>query len=553
MSSLDRLFQTVSPIRNTAGAVARAAATILIVTGFCVFCVGRPASAADEDGVSQSESQSASQSASPAGAFELEAWLDEQFNRHWAEAGVEVELCDDALFLRRVYLDLVGRIPSVAEVRDFLNDASAGKRSRLVDRLLADPETSSRSNRDHAEHMSRIWRRMMIPPGSNGALNGRAFDTWLNDQFRENVSYDELARRLVTGGDDSSAVYYQSVGGTPEAYAGEFTRMFLGVRIACAQCHDHPFADWKQQDFWGMAAFFGDMQQQNANNLGGVAAGRAGVISYEGVEYPARVLWSNEPTKVSQGKSPREALAAWMTSPENPNFSATAVNRVWQHLFGRGLVPGVNDLDLATSEERKVLLDKLAKKFADSGFDMRWLIAGIAKSRVYQCRTVAGADEDASPWAARRPLKTLTPEQLFDSLEQALMLPVSRTADDAARHNGGMMQVLTRLDESAGATPEDYSAGVPQVLMLMNGPLMSQATDLENSRTLRAVVEAPFLEAPEKVETLYMAAFTRRPTPQEKTVMLRHVERQTSPEARRKAYGEIFWAVLNSPEFVLCR
>ncbi|MGH7130199.1 MAG: DUF1549 domain-containing protein, partial [Planctomycetaceae bacterium] len=322
--------------------------------------------------------------------FALEDWLDAEFARHWSAAGLSVESCDDATFLRRVYLDLVGRIPSVAEVRDFLTDSAPDKRAKLVDRLLVDPDNSSQNTRDHAEHLARIWRRMMVPPGTNGPMAGRQFDVWLEQQFRDNARYDELARRLITmqtEGENaaSPAAFYQAIGAAPEESAGEISRVFLGVRLACAQCHDHPFNEWTQTDFWGMAAFFAGSQvnpqtgevQQNAT---------PGKITYEGEEYAAKVLWSEEPASLPRNESPREVLAEWMIDADNPNFAATAVNRVWQHLFGRGLVAGVDDLDLASEEERSVLLDDLARKFTGSGFDLRWLIAGICKSRVYQCR-----------------------------------------------------------------------------------------------------------------------------------------------------------------------
>jgi hypothetical protein len=151
-----------------------------------------------------------------------------------------------------------------------------------------------------------------------------------------------------------------------------------------------------------------------------------------------------------------------------------------------------------------------------------------------------------------RPLKTLIPEQVFDSLEQSLGLPVAR-ADNGPRFNGDREQFVARLNEAAAEAPADYKGGIPQALMLMNGKLTADATSLENSRTLRAVVEAPFLQNEDRLETLYLAALSRKPHKEELDVLMKHVESKSSDEERKQAFAEIFWGLLNSPEFVLSR
>jgi hypothetical protein len=318
------------------------------------------------------------------------------------------------------------------------------------------------------------------------------------------------------------------------------TRYFLGVRIGCAQCHPHPFSSWKQKDFWGMAAFF-----SNATT-----SGQLPQISDEaGVTYKAKFLW-NESITIPDDKTPREALADWLVSPDNPNFASTAVNRIWQHLCGRGIVAAVDDLDQVTDEERAVL-DALGQLFAESGYNMRWLIEGICKSKFYQ-RVSLSEDAAADSELTLRPLKTLTPEQVFDSLEEALALPIGRV-DNPPRFSGLRDAFVNRMDEAASDSPEEFRAGIPQALMVMNGKLTADATSLEKSRTLRAVVEAPFLKVEDKIETLFLAAFTRMPSEQELEFLLQHIESQTESEMRGRAYEEVFWGMLNSPEFVLSR
>ncbi|MEX2027604.1 MAG: DUF1553 domain-containing protein, partial [Pirellulaceae bacterium] len=245
-----------------------------------------------------------------------------------------------------------------------------------------------------------------------------------------------------------------------------------------------------------------------------------------------------------------EFLADWMVAPQNPNFAATAVNRIWQYLCGRGLAGSVDDLDQVSPAERKIL-DELAKLFVESGHDVRSLITGICKSKVYQQAVVKDAPAEAAGFV-HRPLKTLLPEQVFDSLEQALALPIAKV-DNGPRWSGEREQFVARMNESAPDSPSDYKGGIPQALMLMNGKLTADATSLENSRTLRAVVEAPFLKTEEKLETLYLAALSRKPRAEETEYMLKYVASKSSEEDRKEAFAEIFWGILNSPEFVLSR
>lgn len=498
---------------------------------------------------------SAARPAPKISSSELARWIDERFASEWAASGLAAPpVVDDATFMRRVYLDLVGSIPGVPHVRDFFYATGTYKREDLIDRLLQDDRRPQRYASQSAAHLARIWRRAMIPKNSPNAGMAAGFEPWLQEQFAANAPYDEFARTLLTATPAAAPmptplgrpaiapvqVFYQANGGTPVSAANAVTRYFLGVRIGCAQCHPHPFSSWQQEDFWGMAAFFGNS----------AANGVLPQITAEGgATYKAKFLWDKEIT-IPADKSPREALADWLVSPANPNFAATAVNRIWQHLCGRGIVAAVDDLDQVTKEERAVL-DDLGKLFAESDFNVRWLIEGICKSKFYQ-RVSLSDDVEGDAALTLRPLKTLTPEQVFDSLEEALSLPVGRV-DNPPRYNGLRDAFVVRMDEAAGESPEDFRAGIPQALMVMNGKLTADATSLEKSRTLRAVVDAPFLKPADKIETLFLAAFTRMPSDGELEFLLAHVQRQSTRELRGRAYEEIFWGLLNSPEFVLSR
>lgn len=491
---------------------------------------------------------------------ELAASIDARFFALWKEAGIEqADYVDDATFLRRVYLDLVGTIPSVAQARDFLADQSPDKRRKIVGQLTAEPRSSA--------HLSRVWRRIMIPLGSPGVMFAGQLEPWLQQQFAARVPYDKLARDVVTAKGavafagfglnqpvrtGSPVAFYMAVGNTPDNAASSLSRVFLGVRIGCAKCHNHPFADWRQEDFWGMAAFFAGASVGQANVDKDSRVAKIKPMESD-KEYAVRFLWSDGPAVVPDDKYPRDMLADWLVSKENPNFAATAVNRVWQQLCGQGLIPQVDDLDQASPKQRAVVLDDLARQFVAAEFDLQWLIEGICKSRIYQ-RASATAEKPAedSPLSTHRPLKTLSPEQVFDSLEQALMLPVGR-GDQSPRYNGQRDQLIQRLNEAFSDAPDQFRAGIPQALMIMNGILVATGTDLDDSRTLRAVVDAPFLVPSDKIEALYLAALTRKPETRELERMLAHLQGQSDKDERRRAYVDIYWALLNSPEFVLSR
>ena len=481
---------------------------------------------------------------------ELSDWLDERFEQRWRSNGMEPPpIADDATFLRRVFLDLGGTIPSVPQTRDFLSDNHANKREQIVDKLLADPRSP--------KHLARVWRRMMVPGnGPDAAVATQMLEPWLVEQFNANLGYHELARSVLvvspqtvmmqpltaTGNavaQGSPGAYRAAVGQTPDAIAGASTRFFLGVSLNCAKCHDHPFATWKQRDFWGMAAFFANPENQ----------GQVRIRSEKGEIYGAAFL-GGEPAEIPSGKAGSEVLVDWMTSKDNPYFGATAVNRVWEHLYGRGAVSDIDNLDHVPAAEREFFLNELGRRFAATDYNLRWLLASLCKSRTYQRETPGKLDGAGIDLITQRPLKTLIPEQVFDSLEQALNLPIGKS-DDSPRTNGVRTQMVAKLNEAATNHPDQFRSGIPQALMLMHGSMISNATDIETSRTLRAVIDAPFFEPTEKIETLYMATLTRKPRESELKAMLAYIQEHGELQERKQAYAEIFWALLNSPEFVL--
>src|SRR5262245_50073214 len=276
----------------------------------------------------------------------------------------------DEQFLRRVYLDLTGAIPRVSEVRAFLADERPDKRERLIDALLDSPA--------HATHLANTWRNIMLPGGLNleQINNLVGVQNWLRQRFLENVRFDNLVSELLVasdGGDVGPALYYTSLDVAPEKLAGSTARIFLGVQIECAQCHDHPFDHWKQLDFWGYAAFFARLRQPEMNNPG---MRRARLVDLDTGEVKHPKTDQVVPPKYPDGPAPaagelgtrREQLAIWMASRDNPYLPRAAVNRAWWHLFGRGLVEPVDDMSPQNRASHPELLDELTAYFVQTGF-----------------------------------------------------------------------------------------------------------------------------------------------------------------------------------------
>ncbi len=490
-------------------------------------------------------------------ADKLAGRVDELLATRWAAGGVQpAPAADDAEFLRRAYLDLAGTIPTVAEVRDFLDDQAPDKRRRLVDRLLAGPA--------YVEHFTNIWRSVWLPdPGNNPELAGIrfTFDGWLRDRLAKNVSYDKMVREIVTAnaprantgrglggapgmvaaGGLTPVAFYQANELKPEKLAASTSRLFLGVRLECAQCHNHPFDKWTREQFWEFAAFFAGVPQ--GADLKQIAI--PGLGKTVQVKFP-----DGTAPDLKAGVTARAALADWMTAPENRYFARTAVNRLWAHFFGNGLAEPVDDLEREVVKDE--VLDELAKEFADHQFDLKFVIRAITATKVYQLASAATHDSQEEPRQfARMAVKGLTAEQVLNSLieatgyQETAALRVGRGAPGMAR-----FELLASFARQTGGRSE-FHTSIPQALALMNGKLVGDATSLERSATLAAVAGAPFLDTAGKVETLYLAALSRKPTAEESARLVKYVDQGGPSGDRDKALADVFWVLLNSAEFIL--
>jgi hypothetical protein len=484
------------------------------------------------------------------------ARVDELIAAGWEKASVSPAAeASDAEFLRRAYLDLAGTIPTAAEARAYFADADPDKRNKLIDRLTSGPA--------YASHLANVWRHMLLPGDMEiqqfGGVIG--FERWLRGHFAENTRYDNVvADLLVTtgaGNETGPALFYTALQLKPEDLAARTARIFLGVQIECAQCHDHPFDKWKQTDFWGYAAFFarlrqGQSQRRLASQVVDTDSGE--VMLPDTTETVEPRFLDGQPVDMSDAEGRRRQLAIWLASRDNPYFARATVNRAWAMLFGRGLIDPVDDMRDGNPPSHPEVLEELTNHFIDSGYDIQELFRTLARTRAYQLSSEVEGPAPKHELFARMSIKTLSADQLYDSLLKVMRR--QRSANGMSEEQAVLMgldpdrQLFRAKFQSPKSGGPELESGIPQALTLMNGAQIVEATDLEQSGLL-AALEAPFLSDQERVEALFLSSLTRLPTEKESAVLSTYLENGGANNNRRQALSDVCWAILNSAEFTL--
>lgn len=460
----------------------------------------------------------------------------------------------DAEFLRRVYLDLVGVIPPREKVAAFLDSNDPRKRSKLIDELLANP--------GFGRHLADIWDNLLFQRTTdNRAIRVEPLTEWLAEKFNANTPWNTLVTELLTAKgtqEENGATTFFLATQSADKMLDSVSRLFMGVRLECAQCHNHPFTGWKQTEYWGMAAFFMKVRiDGNPRAMKDAAKtpsvnesnrGRQRNLSESAKVVPPK-FFQGEVADVRTAAELRPVLAQWLTRPDNKFFAKAFVNRVWSQLFGVGLVEPVDDMNEEREPTHPELLDALAQHFATSGFDIKALYRAICQSEAYQrtSRPVPGNESDNRLFA-RMNVKVFTPEQLYDSLAAVLGEPnagrnAQRPAANPMRQPASPREQFVNffaVGEDAKAT--DYDAGIPQALRLMNHPYTNRTAEAAARQLTKGQPKA------RAVESLYLATLSRRPTPAESARLLKHLDKAESPEV---GYADILWALLNSSEFTL--
>jgi hypothetical protein len=524
-----------------------------------------------------------------AAAASLRATIDRTLAQSWKEHGLTPgPACDDAAFLRRLSLDLEGRVPTRAEVNAWLADRDAKKRERLVDQMLADSET--------ARYFASVYSDILLDGKSEQRGRGLlALREALAEGFAAGKGFDVIARDLLQASgradENPSTGFVIAYEADKDQLAAVTARAFLGVQIQCAQCHDHPFEKWSNDDFKSFAAFFqlavarrsekGDgkvpvyevldrrkarfpeMRKRMREKL--EAKGEAGNAQVNERLKRALADWV-EPRFLDGRKPPenqplRESLAAWMTAPDNPWFARAAVNRIWSLLLGRGLVEPVDDLNPKNRAEVSGLLEALAADFVAHGYDLRHLYREIVLSRAYQLAAAGSkggtADEDTDPRGlfGSYAVKPLGAEQVLRSISAAGDLRERAVAargegETPMADMGGPRRLVNSFRyafmDDEGEEGEEFAGTIARALLLMNSNVIQEAITAHKGSLVSQVLREE-KTTDSRLEQLFVATLSRRPDAHELARFRGYVE---AHHGARTAYEDVAWALFNSSEFI---
>lgn len=470
-------------------------------------------------------------------------------------------LCDDATFIRRVTIDIAGRVPTVTEVEQFLADQSTDKRDRLVDRLVDSP--------GYADYFANKWAAVLRNKRRNGndIQYTFKFHGWIRRALRENMPYDQFVRGVLTATGDAEThppvAWYREVT-TSTQQMEDVAQLFLGMRLACAKCHHHPFERWSQQDYYGFEAFFSQVglkssrfnQQNNQPDMVFVKAQAPKSQNPRSQEDVKPTGLGGQPLDISPYEDARQYLVDWMAAPENPFFAKALVNRYWKHFLGRGIVDPEDDLRVTNPPSNPELLDSLSKHFLDHKFDLKDLVRTICKSSVYQLSSeptdANRADiQNFSSFYPRR----LTAEVLYDAVNAVAetpsnfgSIPQGTTAVQLPDNgfNNYFLQVFGKPEaESACECERSPEANLSQSLHLLNSNDVQGRLQSGQGRAARFAREKD-RTVEDKVQELYVASLGRRATETEVRFIS---ERLTDYQNPQQAWEDVIWALLNAREF----
>jgi Protein of unknown function (DUF1553)/Protein of unknown function (DUF1549) len=524
------------------------------------------------------------------------AEIDRRLRTEWARLGLTpAPAVDDARFLRRAYLDLTGRIPPVEDLSAYLADKSPDKRQKAVDALLASPRW--------VDHWTNYWDRVLLGKMVRANLVDRdAFRAWLHGELAKNVGWNKLATDLITASGDSredatgAVNWFVKFRDTPADLAGTTSKIFLGVQIQCAQCHDHKTEAWKMDDFRRFAACFAKTQSQPAGEGDMAKQKRYDVHDSDKIALPRRkepemAAIADAPpaaidgTDLSKADNRRQALAAWMTAPNNPWFAKAAVNRIWAHFLGRGFVDPVADFRPSNPPAMPELLDALASDFIASGYDMKHLMRVICESEAYQLASSGGAAKEGDKVWSRFRVEPLGPDELVDSVLVATKIDAvaelrKQSLEELRARFDRQFTFLFDVDEESD--DPDYDGSIPQALFFLNGaPVNNSARVAPGS----ALAEVLAMEGGDdaKIRSLYLRTLSREPDAGEvaaaqEVLATPAVDPPEDPaadakpkgkgkgkgkgkrggggkggedQAKKRAYEDLLWALINSSEFAL--
>jgi hypothetical protein len=497
-------------------------------------------------------------------------FIDDLVFKQWKELGLPPsDVCDDATFIRRVTIDLAGRLPTKEETEDFVAGKDVDKHDKLVDRLLASV--------DHADYFANKWSAVLRNrrAGANeDTMPTFAFHAWIKESIHKNKPYDQFVREVLTAtgeeGKSPPVVWYRELKDAA-SQVEDAAQLFLGQRIGCARCHHHPLEKWSQEDYWGMVAFFAQAKvtippppkkRGRGKNAKLDPRKPASVAHVPGIAQAINPR-TNKPVKptglggrpmdIPPAVDPRGKLVEWMVQKDNPFFARTAVNRYWKHFLGRGLVDPEDDMRVTNPASNPELLDALARHFTESKYDVKRLVRAICTSHVYRLSAVPNRynAEDRQSFSRFVP-RRLTAEVLLDAIDEVTL---ARTTFPGAPPNARAVQlpdnmfdsyflsVFGRPDAASACECErSGEASLAQSLHMMNSAEILAKASGPRAREL-ARNKRPLAE---KLRELYLIALSRPATKDEVDAMVEHITRSGNGQA---AYEDVVWALINTKEF----
>ena len=500
--------------------------------------------------------------------------INHELSAGWKSAGLQPsDRAEDGEWLRRLSLDVIGRIPTLPELEQFLADAPAQRRSQALDRLLSSPE--------YARHFTTAWTNLLIGRSSGPEVDRGALKKFLRTGFATNRPWNEFVYELVSAegsGKDNGAANFLLAHMNNEAVPATAltARLFLGQQLQCVQCHRHPFNETEQTAFWEFNSFFQqtqlvaqrsrDMQSGQNVLISASLVNRAegGPIFYEtrnGLMKAAFPRYGGQEIDPGPQVNRRQELARLMTTGNQPQLAEAFVNRTWQHFLGYSFTRGVDDLGPHNPPSHPELLAGLSQQFVASGYDIQQLIRWICLSDVYQLTSRPNAtngQDDPSlgdlPLFSRVYTRSMSAEQLYDSLltatraQQAVGGDWTRAEDQRQKW---LEQFIVAFDTEENDEANTFDGTVTQALSLMNGEVVQTALAAAPGTLLGDLLRERSSDS-EKIRRLCQAALSRNPTPRELTTMRRLIARSGRPASRAsEGYEDLFWALLNSNEFAL--
>jgi hypothetical protein len=474
-------------------------------------------------------------------------------------------LCDDSTFIRRVTMDITGRLPTIPEVEQFLADKDANKRDRLVDRLV--------DSTGYADYFANKWSAVLRNKrrNNNDLPYTYRFHAWIRQSLRENMPYNQFVRNVLTAtGDPEShppVAWFREIPTTNERME-DTAQLFLGMRLACAKCHHHPFERWSQQDYYGFEAFFSQTAMKNSKfNRQPNQPDMLYVKSVEpkarnprtGLDVPPTAL-GGEPLTVPAYEDARHQMVDWMTAPSNPFFAKALVNRYWKHFFGKGIVDPEDDLRVTNPPTNPELLEALAKHFVDYQFDLKNLVRTLCKSSVYQLDSMptAANQNDKQNFSSFYP-RRLSAEVLNDAVNTVAIsaanfgnIPLGTTSVQLPDNgfNDYFLKVFGKPEaESACECERSVEANLSQSLHLLNSSDMQNRLQRGGGRAAQLAKEDGRTDS-QKIRELYLAAFSRPPTAEEQSFVS---ETLSAYPNKQQAWEDVLWAIFNAKEFQFVR